>query len=145
MGQSKVIISSDLADITKHPQFALAYTWSGDAIEKLGAQKKLEFMLHPALSHTSMDLLSLVGGSPEARCVANELSSKEFVSYIAAKSKYFSPYGSIESKDGAYVNIQSEFFKNFGALGRIHRVTQSESLEIEKKWNLFKIVFGSKI
>jgi hypothetical protein len=102
-------------------------------------------MIHPALSHTSMDLLSLVGTSTEAKCVANEMASKDFVSNIAADSKYFSPYGPIESKNKAYLKIQGEFFKSFATLGRIHRVTQAESLEIEKKWNLFKIMFGSKI
>jgi len=145
VGQSKVVISSDLADITKHPNFALAYTWSGDALQKQSEQPNLDFILHPSLSHSSMDLLTLVGDSKEAQCVANELTSKEFVDAVAIKSKYFSPYGPVQSDDKAFNKLQQEFFSQFSTLGRIHRVTQKESLEIDKKWQLFKILFGSKI
>lgn len=145
VGQAKVVISSDLAEITKHPKFALAYTWSGDAIQKTISQPNLEFILHPSLSHTSMDLLTLVGESQEARCVANELTSKKFVDSVAQKSRYFSPFGPVESTDKTFTQLQTEFFKQFSSLGRIHRVTQNESLEIDKKWQIFKILFGSKI
>jgi len=145
VGQSKVAISSDLADITKHPKFALAYTWSGDAIQKASTQPNLEFILHPSLSHSSMDLITLVGESKEAKCVADELSSKEFVDSVAQKSKYFSPYGPVQSDEQVFNQLQKEFFNQFSTLGRIHRVTQQESLEIDKKWQLFKILFGSKI
>jgi spermidine/putrescine-binding protein len=145
VGQSKVVISSDLADITKHPKFALAYTWSGDAIQKLSAQPNLDFILHPSLSHSSMDLLTLVGESKEASCVANEFASKKFIDSVAQKSKYFSPYGPVQSEDKAFNKLQQEFFQQFSTLGRIHQVTQEESLEIDKKWQLFKILFGSKI
>jgi len=145
VGQSKVVISSDLADITKHPKFALAYTWSGDALQKQSEQSNLNFILHPSLSHSSMDLLTLVGESQEAKCVANELISKKFVDSVAQKSKYFSPYGPVQSNDKAFNKLQQEFFGQFSTLGRIHRVTQQESLEIDKKWQLFKILFGSKI
>jgi spermidine/putrescine-binding protein len=145
VGQSKVAISSDLADITKHPKFALAYTWSGDAIQKTSTQPNLEFILHPSLSHSSMDLITLVGESKEAKCVADELASKEFVDSVAQKSKYFSPYGPVQSDSMTFNQLQIEFFKQFATLGRIHRVTQDESLEIDKKWQLFKILFGSKI
>jgi spermidine/putrescine-binding protein len=145
VGQSKVAISSDLADITKHPKFALAYTWSGDALQKTSTQPHLEFILHPSLSHSSMDLITLVGESSEAKCVANELASREFVDAVAQKSKYFSPYGPVSSNAKAFNQLQNEFFNQFSTLGRIHRVTQQESLEIDKKWQLFKILFGSKI
>lgn len=145
VGQSKVAISSDLADITNHPKFALAYTWSGDAIQKTSTQPNLEFILHPSLSHSSMDLITLVGESKEAKCVADELASKEFVDSVAQKSKYFSPYGPVRSDAKTFKQLQTEFFKQFATLGRIHRVTQEESLEINKKWQLFKILFGSKI
>lgn len=145
VGQSKVVISSDLADITQHPKFALAYTWSGDALQKQSEQPNLDFILHPSLSHSSMDLLTLVGDSKEAKCVANEFASKKFVDAVARKSKYFSPYGPVNSDDKAFNKLQKEFFSQFSTLGRIHRVTQKESLEIDKKWQLFKILFGSKI
>jgi len=145
VGKTKVVISSDLAEITKHPKFALAYTWSGDAIQRQVAQPNLEFLLHPSLSHTSMDLLTLVGTSPEAQCVANEMTSKAFVDEVAARSKYFSPYGPVASQEPAFSKLQDEFFKQFSALGRIHRVSQEESLEIDKKWQVFKILFGKKI
>jgi spermidine/putrescine-binding protein len=145
VGQSKVVISSDLADITKHPKFALAYTWSGDAIQKLSAQSNLSFILHPSLSHSSMDLLTLVGESKEANCVASEFASKEFIESVSQKSKYFSPYGPVRSQDEAFSKLQQEFFEHFSTLGRIHQVTQEESLEIDKKWQLFKILFGSKL
>lgn len=145
VGKTKVVISSDLAEITKHPKFALAYTWSGGAVQKQAAQPNLEFLLHPSLSHTSMDLLTLVGTSPEAKCVANEMSAKDFVDTVAAKTKYFSPFGAVASQEPAFVKMQDEFFKQFGSFGRIHRVSQEESLEIDKKWQVFKILFGKKI
>jgi hypothetical protein len=64
---------------------------------------------------------------------------------VAQKSKYFSPYGPVQSDSMTFNQLQIEFFKQFATLGRIHRVTQDESLEIDKKWQLFKILFGSKI
>jgi spermidine/putrescine-binding protein len=145
IGKSKLVISSDLADITKHPKFAVAYTWSGDALQKLAAQKNLEFMLHPSLSHTSMDLLTLASQSPEASCVANYFSSKAYLNSVSIRTKYFSPFGAVPTEDKNFENLQREFFARFSSLGRIHRITKEESLEIDKKWQLFKILFGSKL
>lgn len=145
VGKAKLVISSDLADITKHPNFALAYTWSGDALRQLDGRSNLEFLLHPSLSHTSMDLLSLVGTSKEAKCVAEAMASKEFLDTVARRTRYFSPYGPVDAQDPSFQKIQSEFFERFSKLGRIRRMTQDESLEIDKKWQLFKILFGKKI
>ena len=145
IGQSKLVISSDLANISKHPNFAVAYTWSGDALQKLNSQENLEFILHPSLSHTSMDLLTLAGQSPEASCVANFFSKKDYLDSVSMRTKYFSPFGVVSTQDKNFENLQNEFFARFSSLGRIYRVTQEESLEIDKKWQLFKIVFGSKI
>lgn len=145
VGKAKLVISSDLADITKHPNFALAYTWSGDALRQLDGRSNLEFLLHPSLSHTSMDLLSLVGTSKEAKCVAEAMASKEFLDTVARRTRYFSPYGPVDAQDPSFHKIQREFFDRFSKLGRIRRMTQDESLEIDKKWQLFKILFGKKI
>ena len=92
-----------------------------------------------------MDLLTLVGQSKEASCVASEFASKDFINSVAQKSRYFSPYGPVRSDDKAFNKLQREFFEQFSTLGRIHQVTQEESLEIDKKWQLFKILFGSKL
>jgi spermidine/putrescine-binding protein len=145
IGKSKVVISGDLAEITKHPRFAVAYTWSGDAIQKLNSQSNLDFFLHPVLSHSSMDLLTLTGDSDEAKCVAHEFTSKAFIEKITKKSRYFSPYGPVPSDDREFSKLQNQFFEQFSNLGKIQRVTQEESLEIDKKWQLFKILFGSKL
>jgi hypothetical protein len=145
LGKSKLVITSDLGKIDAHPKFALAYTWSGDAIARAGENKNLEFLLHPSLSHTSMDLVSLLGKSKEAACVAKHLASQNFLTKTAQNSLYFSPYGPVISKNEKFSTLQKDFFDSFSKLKRIHRVTLSESEKINEKWQLFKLQFGNPL
>jgi hypothetical protein len=139
------VITSDLGKIDEHKKFTLAYTWSGDAIGRAGQNDNLEFLLHPSLSHTSMDLVSLLGRSKEAACVAKQLASKEYLEATARQSLYFSPYGAVDSDNKKYAALQKRFFESFSKLKRIHRVTLSESQKIDEKWQLFKLQFGNSL
>ncbi len=145
IGNSKLLITSDLGKIDAHPKFALAYTWSGDAIARAGENSHLEFLLHPSLSHTSMDLVSLLGKSKEAACVAKHLASQNFLTSTAQNTLYFSPYGPVSSKNEKFNTLQKDFFESFSKLKRIHRVTLSESEKINEKWQIFKLQFGNPL
>jgi hypothetical protein len=145
LGNSKLLITSDLGKIDAHPKFALAYTWSGDAIARAGDNINLEFLLHPSLSHTSMDLVSLLGKSKEAACVSKHLASQNFLTATAQNTLYFSPYGPVPSKNEKFNTLQRDFFESFSKLKRIHRVTLSESAKINEKWQVFKLQFGNPL
>lgn len=142
--QTEVIVTSDLGSLDSHPQFGAAYTWSGDAFKRSLEKKNLSFHLHPKLSHSSMDLISLNSRSKEARCVYDALSSKEFLNSVSKKSMYFSPFGVVKTKSSEFDGLQDQFFKSFPSLGRIHRFSEAEAAVVNKKWRMFKLKQGSR-
>ena len=45
-GTAKTLITADLGTVDRHPDFALAYTWSGDSIARVEKNKNLGFVIH---------------------------------------------------------------------------------------------------
>jgi hypothetical protein len=145
VSKTKLIVASDLAGISKHPNFAFAYIWSGEGLKSAEAERKLEFMIHPELSHVSMDMLALVGESPIDACVARELGGKQFLESVSRDNFYFSPYGSVLVDNSAFASLQKEFFKDLDHLQWLQRLTPKESREISNRWQALKLKIGSSL
>jgi len=146
LDSAKVLISNDLARIPEHPDFSFAYTWSGGAVKHLASRegkKKLRFLVHPKLSHISLDLLTLMNSRPTAICVARELGSKSFIKDLSQTSHYFSPYGPVEiNVSNEFRTIQTEFFKQVGSLRWLDSYSAKDLSIMQESWQNHRLVIG---
>jgi spermidine/putrescine-binding protein len=142
-----IINAVNLAEIFKKPDFAFAYTWSGEAIERIiNGDPNLKFMIHPKLSHWTADMITLLTPNKAADCVARELSSRRFLDTLSSQySYYFSPYlDPNQNAEPIYKHFQSDFVQKFSALPGSPRVTEAEYAELTNEWQKLKLVLSAK-
>ena len=93
---SLLITDSDFSQLFLQQDFSFSYIWSGEALDFLKKHPTFHFTIHDNLSFISTDLLALLNNDPKARCVAEYMASKEFLTYLQNTSNYFSPFGNYE-------------------------------------------------
>ncbi|MCX4030435.1 hypothetical protein H0A36_26840 [Endozoicomonas sp. SM1973] len=146
LGGSNLIITNNLGRILKSKDFAIGYAWSGEAIISMSeTNQNIKAMMHPSLSHISKDLVSLLSSDSASLCVAKAFTGKKFISDVAERSFYFSPYKK-ESHAGntVYDRLYKEFNTKIGELVWLKKFTVEENKFFEKKWLQIKVDLGYK-
>lgn len=144
--KTHVIITNSPQHIISLPNFAFTFQWSGDAIRLMQQNpKKLAFLLHPQASYISTDLLAELNIKQSTTCVAEALSSKNFIDTIQNDSFYFSPY--LDCK-----NIKFIYFKNLCQQMKIDivnmpwitDVSNKNFKKVENTWDYIKFNLAEK-
>lgn len=137
---TKIIISSNLGKIYKKNDFAFAFTWSGEALEKMNLNKlNYKFMVHPKLSHWSKDLLTAQTNKNSTKCVAQHLVSRNFIEKVSKSSYYFSPYSTISNNNALYQELYNNFLSVFSVLDSLPEITVQKYEDLNKDWNHIKM------
>lgn len=140
---SKLYITNDYSEILEKPNFAFAFTWSGEAIEALvGPNKQYRFSVHPDLSYISTDILGVLNGKSASVCVAKALTSKKAMEILQNRTFYFSPY----ADDSGVTNPRfKRFYKNFlqilPNLKWIDPISKDEFKNIKTIWQTIRVKF----
>lgn len=141
---SNTLITNNLDSAALAHNFAFAYTWSGEAYERMYTSgkkgRKLKFLLHPQLSYITSDMVALVSKSPSALCVAKHLASRKFIDQIQNKTFYFSPYGKLgKVKAPEFVSLHKDFFSKLNKLPWLCAFSKEEFEKSEKLWQQIKL------
>ncbi len=133
---SKIIVTNTISDAYGDPQFAFAYTWPGIAIYAIETKyKNYRFMIHPKFSLVSADLLAALNNRKSTQCVANVMSSKEFLSKMQNDALYFSPYGdSNHITDSLLRQMHNEFFASLPKLKWFNSISEKKYSELNRAW-----------
>ena len=137
-----VVVSNNLGTIFLKPDFAFAYTWSGEAYRIVSKHNLLKYTIHPNLSHWSKDVLTLISQKKESACVAKELSSKSYLNKLVERTYYFSPY--LVTKDEAnmgddYFEIEKDLLNNFQKLKTLKNITMEDYHHLDREWQMIKV------
>ncbi len=102
--KNEVFVENDFRNILLDKDFALSFSWSGDAILAMffSEGRGFRFLVHPKLSYITSDLLAARSNDSKVLCVANFLSSKQFLSKINRSLNYLSPYGLDDGNQNKY-------------------------------------------
>lgn len=144
VANSKLIVTSSLGTTAQIDDFAFAFTWSGEALEKISAANDgLHFMVHPKLSHWSKDLLTVLSDSKPAACVGKVLAGDTYIRQLTATSYYFSPYKQYEQqKSTRYRNMAQQFFEQFERIQPLPTVSAEEYSRLDAAWQEFKLRYA---
>lgn len=138
---SKVYITNGDNNIYNKPNFAFAYSWSGDAIAIITNSKNNDqFLIHPKLSYITADFLAVLNNKPEVNCVAKVLSSSEILNFIQNKDYYFSPYINENNiPKSKFRNIYLDFLKKLPELTWITPASSQYFDMLYKTWESVKV------
>lgn len=138
---AKVYITNNYNQISQKPNFAFAFTWSGEALMNMKTNnKKLNFFIHPKFSYTTSDLLAQLNDSQAAACVAKELTSKKMMVILQNNQYYFSSYGDYsKSADPEYIELYKSYLKNLGKISWNNVAPTKDFQYINREWKLIKI------
>jgi spermidine/putrescine-binding protein len=140
---TNTVVANSLGTILDKKDFALAFSWSGEALEKMSERNdKFRYTIHPKLSHWSSDLVTLMTDSSQSVCTAKGLASKEFINALVKTSYYISPYASADNKDRIYEKMEHDFVKNFSSLQPLKRISDHEYQDLDLQWQKIKMVLG---
>lgn len=144
-GDSHVVISSNLGEIFKKEDFAFAFTWSGEAIEKLSTGSfPHRFLVHTELSHWSKDVLTVISPAKEVQCVARALAGEAYLSALVARSYYFSPFRRNDTDmHPVYRQLAREFYQQFDALQSLPRISEAQYEALDYEWQSIKMVVSA--
>ena len=124
----------------EQPDFAFAFTWTGEGLEDKKYHSSFKFLVHPQLSYVSTDLLATMNNDEHTRCVADVLTGKVTATVLANKDYYFSPYGDLKSVDSQeFKRIYQAFLKNLPHLTWLNSVTEHEFNAINREWGLITL------
>lgn len=138
-----LVITNNVGSILTKPDFAFAYTWHGEAMEKIHKDNlNYQFMIHPQLSHWSTDMLTLISDKDAAVCVAKALSSEHFLNSLTAYSYYFSPYKNT-SENPRLNKLSDELFLRFESLRRLPNTSESDYEALDSEWQEMKMSLGT--
>jgi spermidine/putrescine-binding protein len=139
---ANVYIANGYNNIYNNPNFAFAYSWSGDAILMLqqNAKKSYRFLVHPKLSYITIDMLAALSNKPYVSCVAKVLSSKNVLDILQNKDYYFSPYTDIKNiPPGSFKDIYTSFLQNLPHLSWIKPASKTTFTKLNRTWEMIKI------
>ncbi len=133
---SKIIVTNTISNAYSDPQFAFAYTWPGISIYAIETKyKNFRFLIHPKFSLVSADLLAALNNRKSTECVANVMSSKEFLSKMQNDALYFSPYGdSNQISDKLLKQVHNEFFYLLPKLKWFTSISEKKYNELSRAW-----------
>lgn len=138
---AQVFFAIDDAKIYAQNNFYLSYNWSGKAISDiLNANKNFKFLVRPDISYISSDLLAQLNNKPGVACVAEYLTSKEFLTRLQNETYYFSPYGDVtQIKNPTYKNIYLTYLKDLPQLRWITPLSGEQISELTQTWKMIRL------
>lgn len=109
---TQFIITNEGTKLYSDPNFAFSYGFSGILIYMNEMEHlRYKLLMHPQYSVVSADLLAVLNNKSTTTCVANVMSSEEFLSDMQNDSLYFSPYADSKNiTDPYFKSIHSQFF-----------------------------------
>jgi hypothetical protein len=136
---NKIFISNEINNIYNEKDFAFSYEWSGDAFSKKLKTYTLSHTINDHLSYISTDLIAQVQDTTAAACVANVLASKEFLTHVQNKSRYFSPYGNVDAvPEGQFKDLYKKFLKDLSKLKWLDPPSSEQLTKLNQEWNNVK-------
>lgn len=138
---TKIVTAVSLGEIYKNPNFAFAYSWSGEAMDKvINNSLDYRFLIHPQLSHWATDVLTLITRKPAAECVAEKLGGATFLNTLSANhSYYFSPYiNSTTSGSKDYQDMSKDFYTSVDHLQKTPNISEAEYNRLSQEWRRIK-------
>lgn len=127
---ARTYVSNETNKIYNQKDFAFSYQWSGVAFSD-NIHTRYRFLINDHLSYVSTDIIAQVKDNKVAACVANLLASKKYLSELQNSTKYFSPYGNIESiPEGGFKEAYKNFLSN---LPRLHWLEPPSSTQLKKQ------------
>jgi len=143
---TQVIITNSPQHIIQLPNFAFAFQWSGDAIQLMQhSHGRLKFLVHPALSYMSSDLLAELNTNKATQCVAMQLSGKRFLNNLQNRVEYFSPYMNDKVIRNKYFKkIYEDALKALPTLPWIISIPMENFKEINNSWEIIKYNLDKK-
>jgi len=92
-----ILANSFYKKIYDHKDFALSYTWSGEAIYDIQhslntSRSHLHFSVNPSYSFIASDIVAAMNENKKTECVANLLASKKFMDKLQNNTYYFTPF-----------------------------------------------------
>lgn len=138
--EKSVFITNKLNNIVKNPHFAFGFIWSGEAIELISkVNNKLKFLVHPKLSYLSTDLLAQINEKKSTKCVAEKLSSEEFLYHLQNNTFYFSPYMTKPKTNNEYfLDTYINTLKELPKLSWVDNLTKENNEQIKREWDYVK-------
>jgi hypothetical protein len=143
--KSELYIGNGFKEIYKDPDFAFAYIWSGDAINRIHDASNLIYFIHPTLSYLSSDLLSQNNDRNATYCVSKYLSSKEALHEIENNNYYFTPYANANNiQDHTYKKLYDSFVKILPSLTWAESLPPDDFYNVNKSWDLSKLRLNAR-
>jgi len=140
MQQSRLIITNTPWHIIRLPDFAVAFQWSGDAIEMVEHNPNLKLFIDPKTSYITSDLLAELNTTASTNCVARALSSKAFLEKVEKHTYYISPYGTYSHSNNAlFRKTYHQIMAAFPTLPWIRSVSSQKLNQITQIWALIKL------
>lgn len=135
-----VFFTNEFQTILSKENFAFAYSWSGDAIahKNRSELKHLRFLVHPALSHVSTDLIAQLKSTTGAECVVRTLSSEAVVNQIAEATNYVSPF---KAEIKPFRESSKNGISNIASLRWLSSPNRDDFQDIHARWERMKVKF----
>ena len=128
-------VTNALANLTTKDDFAFAFTWSGEALERIhNTSPNLAFLVHPTLSHISKDMLTLMTEKDSAECVARKLSEPYHLNLITKSSFYFSPFENKSDNTDVYNELNENFQSSLNSIESLTRITPEQYEQLDLEW-----------
>lgn len=144
---SHVYITNELnANLLNRKDFSFAYQWSGIGLFYLNNYKSnYKFLIHPKYSHLSSDLLAQLNNKEQTHCVADMLSSKEFLNHMQNVAYYISPYEDGKHIDNVFIKkLYKDTFAIFNKLKWSDSINTQQFNWIHQKWDYIKLYLDLK-
>ena len=123
-----------MAHLAGLKNFGFSYIWSGNAVEVQSKNNgRFGFLVHPALSHVSSDLLALTSKDSASKCVAQQLASSNVMSLLEKKTFYISSY------DLPKNSVVHGFRKQLAQLNWLEAPPTKEYHQLSKQWKRTKM------
>jgi hypothetical protein len=136
---TKLFIGNTMNNIYLQKDFAFSYQWSGDAFSRSLDIKNYKFLINEHLSYITTDLIAQVQDTKAAACVAKVLASKEFLTEMQNSSRYFSPYGNMDSiPEGEFKETYRQFLKRLPSIHWLTPPSSDQLKKINQEWNEVK-------
>lgn len=137
--EARIYISNEINKIYGQKDFAFAYQWSDLAFVTDKNIQKYRFLINEHLSYVSSDLLAQITDSKPTACVANILAGKQFLSELQKRTRYFSPYGNIDTvPEGAFKEAYKKFLSTLPRLYWLEPPSADKYNKLNREWDRVK-------
>lgn len=138
---SNIYITSDFGKVFDNPKFAFAYVWSGDALKYIKDSKKAyKFIMPTSATSICTDIIVEMKDNPYTQCVAQALTSQEFLKYFENDTYYFSPYFKNDVNDPLYNEVYQQAKSNLSKYKMIQPVHDFNDY-YDSKWSEIKVKY----